>query len=87
MSAVTKLTARWKFLGTSLGIGAADLDSIQSATSHSLDGCLREMLLYWLREKYDVCTAVKLHPDCTGSTNLVTRGSRLVDYLVLSHST
>ena len=63
MSAVTKLTARWKFLGTSLGIGAADLDSIQSATPQSLDDCLREMLLHWLRQIYDVCTALKLQSD------------------------
>ena len=60
MSAVTKLTARWKFLGTSLGIGASDLESIQSAAPQSPDDCLREMLLHWLRQRYDVCTALKI---------------------------
>ena len=90
MSAVAKLTARWKFLGTSLGVQASNLDSILSATPHSLDDCLREMLLHWLRQIYDVRTATQLQPDLiyyTGFTNLVTKGLSLVDYLVTNHST
>ena len=63
MSAVTKLTGRWKLLGTSLGVYPSDLESIQSANPHSLDDCLREMLLHWLRLIYDVRTAFKLQPD------------------------
>ena len=55
-SAVTSLAGRWKDLGISLGVHAGDLDATANAGSAS--DCLREMLLQWLRQSYNVCTAI-----------------------------
>ena len=57
-SAVTNLAGRWKDLGFSLGVHADDLDAIQSNNPLSSSDCLREMLLKWLRQSYNVCTTI-----------------------------
>ena len=56
MSAVRELAARWQDLGTSLGLFQSDLATILSANPYSPSNCLREMLLQWLRQSYNVCT-------------------------------
>ena len=53
-SAVTNLAGRWKDLGISLGVRACDLEAKANASSPR--NCLREMLLQWLRQSYNVCT-------------------------------
>ena len=55
-SAVTSLAGRWKDLGISLGVRPGDLDATANAGSAS--DCLREMLLQWLRQSYNVCTTI-----------------------------
>ena len=57
-SAVTSLAGRWKDLGFSLGMRAGDLDTILSANAGSPSDCLREMLLQWLRQSYNVCNTI-----------------------------
>ena len=64
ISAVTSLAGRWKDLGISLGVCAGDLDTILSANPHSPSNCLRDMLLHWLRQIYDVHATLKLQSDC-----------------------
>lgn len=61
-SAVTNLGGRWKDLGFSLGVHADDLDTILSTYHHSPSDCLREMLLKWLRQSYNVCTTINSIP-------------------------
>ena len=61
MSAVTSLAGRWKDLGISLGVCPGDLDSILFANPHSASNCLREMLLQWLRQSYNVNTTLILY--------------------------
>ena len=56
ISAVTDLTGRWKDLGISLGVRPSDLDTILSNNPHSSSNCLRDMLLQWLKQSYNVCT-------------------------------
>ena len=56
MLAVADLAKKWRVLGITLGIRAADLDFIQSTKPHSFNHCLRDMLSLWLRQQYDVCT-------------------------------
>ena len=56
ISAVVDLTGRWKDLGVSLGVRPSDLDTILSDNPHSSSDCLREMLLQWLKQSYNVCT-------------------------------
>ena len=63
ISAVTSLARRWKDLGISLGVCAGDLDTILSANPHSPSDCLRDMLLQWLRQSYNVCTTLKFQPS------------------------
>ena len=55
ISAVTDLTGRWKDLGISLGLRPSDFDTILSNNPHSSSNCLREMLLQWLKQSYNVC--------------------------------
>ena len=57
-SAVTSLAGRWKDLGLSLGVRAHDLDTILSTYRHCPSDCLMEMLLWWLRQSYNVCTII-----------------------------
>ena len=54
-SAVADLAGRWKDLGISLGIRSSKLDGINS---FSASDCLREMLALWLRQGYNVRTAL-----------------------------
>ena len=56
ISEVTDLTGRWKDLGVSLGVRPSDLDTILSNNPHSSSNCLRDMLLQWLKQSYNVCT-------------------------------
>ena len=65
-SAVSNLAGRWKDLGSSLGVHADDLDIIQSNNPLSSSDCLREMLLWWLRQSYtmyDVLQYLVFHPN------------------------
>ena len=57
---VANLVAKWKDLGTSLGVRQSDLDTILSTNPHSLNDCLRETLLLWLRQSYDVSATLIL---------------------------
>ena len=61
ISAVTGLAGRWKNLGISLGLCPGDVQSIFSANSHSPSDRLREMLLQWLQQSYNVCTTLILY--------------------------
>ena len=60
-SAVEGLAGRWKYLGDCLRVRSNDLDTIQSNNPHSSTDCLREMLLKWLKQSYNVCTMLILH--------------------------
>ena len=64
-SAVADLAGRWEDLGISLGVRPGDLDAILSASAHSPSSCLREMLLLWLRQSYNVCTPLQINPLVT----------------------
>ena len=66
-SAVTSLAGRWKDLGFSLGMRAGDLDTILSANANSPNDCLREMLLRWLKQSYNVCTTIMSIPPLLSS--------------------
>ena len=73
ISAVTDLTGRWKDLGVSLGVRAGDLDTILSDNPHSSSDCLREMLLQWLKQSYNVCTTdIYFTPLCLINLHLRT---------------
>ena len=62
-SEVAHASARWKDLGTSLRVHPNDLDSIQASYPHSPNDCLREMLLKWLKQVYDVSATLILDPS------------------------
>ena len=64
MLAVADLAKKWRVLGITLGIRAADLDFIQSTKPHSFNHCLRDMLSLWLRQQYDVRTKLVSMPPC-----------------------
>ena len=49
------LAGKWKDLGLSLGIRSCDLDAIITAGANSPIDSLREMLLLWLKQSYNVC--------------------------------
>ena len=72
LSAVRNLAARWKDFGTSLGLSPSDLDTILSDNPHSPSDCLREMLLQWLRQSYNVCTTLILQLPYFNTNSLVT---------------
>ena len=55
-SAVADLAWKWKDLGISLGIRSCDLDAIGGTNSPSVS--LREMLILWLKQSYNVCTTL-----------------------------
>ena len=55
MSAVADLAGRWKNLGISLGVRPSELNSIHYANLQFYSSCLREMLILWLRQSYNVC--------------------------------
>ena len=57
-SVVADLAGRWKDLGLSLRLRPSALDPIPPANPHSPSDCLREMLLLWLRQSYDVCVVL-----------------------------
>ena len=61
MSAVKDLTGSWENLAISLGLHAGDLKTIQSANPRSPSDCLREILLQWLRQSYNVCTTLMVY--------------------------
>ena len=50
---VINVALMWKQLGLTLRLKNAELDSIQVSFMNPND-CMREMLLAWLRERYDV---------------------------------
>ena len=58
-STVVGLAGRWKDLGISLGLHPGDLDTILSANPHSPSSCLRDMLVLWLKQSYNVCTPLQ----------------------------
>ena len=60
---------RWKDLGISLRVHPSDQDTIQSANPHSSSDCLREMLLLWLRQRYDSTWRKLARADRTGGNN------------------
>ena len=66
IAAVAKLAGRWKNLGISLGIHASELDTINSAS----DG-LREMLMLWLKQSYNVRTIIFIFIHYTKHTSFV----------------
>ena len=47
------VAARWKALGTALGLKASDLDTIQARHQGDPTDCLRDMLVAWLQQRYD----------------------------------
>ena len=53
-SAVADLAGKWKDLGISLRVHPCDLDTIEKTSTNTPSDCLREMLLLWLRKRYDV---------------------------------
>ena len=53
LSAVIDVAAKWEEFGTALGIIPSDLEVIQQKRENS-DQRLREVLLTWLRQRYDV---------------------------------
>ena len=57
-SAVADLAGKWKDLGISLGIRLCDLDAIISGGTNSPSERLREMLILWLKQSYNVCTTL-----------------------------
>ena len=61
MSEVKDLAARWQDLGTSLGLSQSGLATILSNNPHSSSDCLKDMLLQWLRQSYNVCTTFLCH--------------------------
>ena len=54
------LAGKWKDLGLSLGIRSCDLDAIITAGANSPIDSLRELLLLWLKQSYNVCTTLIL---------------------------
>ena len=66
--AVADLAARWKDLGISLGLRLSELNAILLANPHSPSDCLREALVIWLKQNYDVRTTLIL-PQYTQSTS------------------
>ena len=54
------LAGKWKDLGLSLGIRSCDLDAIITAGANSPSDSLREMLILWLKQSYNVCTTLIL---------------------------
>ena len=50
---LTDVVAGWRNIGTLLGIRDGQLQTIQLQANSPL-GCLREMLVTWLRRNYDV---------------------------------
>ena len=50
---LTDVVANWRDIGTLLGIRDGQLQAIQLQANSPL-GCLREMLVTWLRRNYDV---------------------------------
>ena len=67
ISAVTDLTGRWKDLGISLRLHPSDLDTILSNIPHSSRNCLREMLIQWLKQSYNVCTVTDVYLPLSAS--------------------
>ena len=62
-SEVAHASARWKDLGASLGVHQNDLQNIQTSCHYIPDDCLRETLLKWLRQNYDVSATLILDPS------------------------
>ena len=62
------LAARWKDLGISLGIRLSELNATLSTHPYSPSDCLRETLVIWLKQNYDVRTILIL-PQYTKFTN------------------
>ena len=52
-SAVADLAGKWKDFGLSLGIHFNDLDAIPFSSPSE---CLRELLVLWLKHRYNVRT-------------------------------
>jgi len=79
ISAVTDLTGRWKDLGISLGVRPSDLETILSNNPHSSSNCLREMLLQWLKQSYNVrTTVIYFTPLCLINLHLYKTSTSLV---------
>jgi len=79
ISAVIDLTGRWKDLGISLGVRSSDLDTILSNNPHSSSNCLREMLLQWLKQSYNVrITVIYFTPLCLINLHLDKMSTSLV---------
>ena len=53
MEEVLGIAAKWNQLGMALRIKPADLDTISSKHPNDPKECLRDMLLTWLRQRYD----------------------------------
>lgn len=51
--AVITLNASYYSIGRALGLPAADLDAIKSTCSQNLKQGLNDVILAWLRQKYD----------------------------------
>ena len=64
---VADIAARWRDLGTSLRVYQSDLEVIQASYPHSPNDCLREVLLKWLRQTYDVSATLILDPSFSPS--------------------
>ena len=67
---VINLAAKWKSLGFALRLKSAMLESIYSNHPNDTTECLRDMLLAWLKQRYDIkqfgrpswsmlCTAIR----------------------------
>ena len=53
---VMDVAASWRSLGLSLRLKAADLDTISSKNHTNPTECLKDMLLTWLQQRYDINT-------------------------------
>ena len=51
---VMDLAAKWNLLGLSLRLKAAELDTISAKNHTNPTECLKDMLLTWLQQRYDI---------------------------------
>ena len=51
---LVNMTAKWKSLGLALRLKAAELDAISLKNHTDPTECLRDMLLAWLQQHYDI---------------------------------
>ena len=55
---VMDVAASWRSLGLALRLKAAELDTISSKNHIDPTECLKDMLLTWLQQRYDVWSTI-----------------------------